>query len=126
MADLGPIGVAAGTGAVSCKFDIAAGWDITANPIRCHEISGTYRALPKREDWKIVSGVVTDAAGLPAARTVRAIDRANGVVLGTTTSDAVTGAYAIAVPVSSEIQRIVLDDDAGTLYNDLIDRVLLP
>lgn len=126
MADLGAIGVAAGPWAVSCRFDIALGWDITANPIRCYEISGAYRALPKREDWKIVSGVVTDAASNPVAREVRAIDRATGVVLGATTSDAVTGAYAIAVPVSSEIQRIVLDDDAGTLYNDLIDRVLLP
>lgn len=126
MADLGAIGGSFGDISFSCLFDVSAGWNITANPIRCHEINGAYRALPKREDWKIVSGVVTDAANNPVAREVRAIDRATGVVLGATTSDAVTGAYAIAVPVSSEIQRIVLDDDAGTLYNDLIDRVLLP
>lgn len=124
MADLGAIGVAAGLGAVACRFDIALGWDITANPIRCREITGAYRPVPKRENWKIVSGVVTDAASNPAAREVRAIDRATGAILGTTTSDAGTGAYAIAVPVASEVQVVFLDNAAGDVENDLILRTL--
>lgn len=36
------------------------------------------------------------------------------------------GQYSLATEYAGEVQRIVLDDDAGTLYNDLIDRVLLP
>jgi hypothetical protein len=35
------------------------------------------------------------------------------------------GSYAISTSYTGEIQRIVLDDTAGTLYNDLIDRVIL-
>jgi hypothetical protein len=38
-------------------------------------------------------------------------------------SDAGTGEFSLPAP-DEEVQRIVLDDDAGTLYNDLIDRVL--
>ena len=122
MAYLGAIGVVVEFGAVYVRYDIAAGWDITANPIRCYEINGAYQAIPKRENWKIVSGVVKDAADSPAAREVRAIDRASKVLLGTTTSDAVTGAYAIAVPVTSEVQVVFLDNAAGDVENDLILR----
>ena len=35
------------------------------------------------------------------------------------------GSYGITTAYTGEVQRIVLDDDAGTLYNDLIDRVVL-
>ena len=122
MANLGAIGVVVEFGAVYSRLDVAASWDITANPIRCYEINGAYQARPKREDWKLVSGVVKDAADSPAAREVRAIDRASKVLLGTTTSDAVTGAYAIAVPVTSEVQVVFLDNAAGDVENDLILR----
>ena len=41
-------------------------------------------------------------------------------------ADATTvGSYGITTAYTGEVQRIVLDDDAGTLYNDLIDRVVL-
>ncbi|HCE28492.1 MAG TPA: hypothetical protein DET46_06730 [Comamonadaceae bacterium] len=124
MANLGAIGVGVDFGAVFCLYDVAAGWNITTNPIRCYEINGAYRALPKRENWRIVSGIVTDATSNPAAREVRAIDRATGAILGTTTSDAGTGAYAIAVPVASEVQVVFLDNAAGDVENDLILRTL--
>lgn len=124
MANLGAIGVGVDFGAVHCLFDIALGWNIAANPIRCYEINGAYRALPKRENWKVVSGTVLDASGSPAAREVRAIDRATGGVLGVATSDAGTGAYAIAVPVASEVQVVFLDDVAGDVENDLILRTI--
>lgn len=122
MANLGAIGVGVDFGAVFCLYDIAASWNITTNPIRCYEINGAYRALPKRENWKIVSGIVTDVANNPAAREVRALDRASKVLVGTTTSDAVTGAYALAVPVASEVQVVFLDNAAGDVENDLILR----
>lgn len=35
------------------------------------------------------------------------------------------GSYGIATAYTGEVQRIVLDDDAGALYNDLIDRVIV-
>lgn len=70
-----------------------------------------------------VSGVISDDTSTPCARTVRAYHRATGQLIAETTSDATTGAYSIACP-PGEIQRIVLDDDAGTLYNDILDRVI--
>jgi hypothetical protein len=72
-----------------------------------------------------VSGTITDDTGEPCARTVRLYDRDTGAFIAETTSDASTGAYDFSDMVSdSEVQRIVLDDSAGTLYNDLIDRVI--
>ena len=76
-----------------------------------------------------VSGTITDDTGTPCARTVRLYDRATGAFIAETTSDASTGAYDFSgiftsVMVGEDVQRIVLDDSAGTLYNDLIDRVI--
>lgn len=34
------------------------------------------------------------------------------------------GSYRLVTPTLDEVQRIVLDDSGGTLYNDLIDRVI--
>ena len=73
-----------------------------------------------------ISGNVKDASGANAARTVRIYRRSDGMFIGSTTSDPSTGNYSFDSFYGGEIQRIVLDDDAGTLYNDLIDRVLLP
>jgi hypothetical protein len=70
-----------------------------------------------------VSGVVSDDAAAPAARVVRAYHRANGQFIAETTSDPTTGFYELLCP-PGEIQRVVMDDDAGTLYNDIIDRVI--
>ena len=73
-----------------------------------------------------ISGNVKDASGANAARTVRIYRRSDGMFIGSTTSDPSTGNYSFDSFYGGEMQRIVLDDDAGTLYNDLIDRVLLP
>ena len=73
-----------------------------------------------------ISGNVKDASGANAARTVRIYRRSDGMYVGSTTSDSSTGNYSFDSFYGGEMQRIVLDDDAGTLYNDLIDRVLLP
>lgn len=70
-----------------------------------------------------VSGVIRDDTGTPCARTVRAYDRATGALLSSTTSNAATGAYTLSTG-AGEVQRVVLDDAGGTLYNDLIDRVM--
>lgn len=72
---------------------------------------------------KTVSGFIYDDTNAVTARTVRVYARAGGRLVGEIVSDAGTGAYELGCP-DEEVQRIVLDDDSGTLYNDLIDRVL--
>jgi hypothetical protein len=72
---------------------------------------------------KLVEGVIYDDTNAVCARVVRVYSRADGRLVGEMTSDAGTGEYSLAAP-DEEVQRLVLDDDAGTLYNDLIDRVL--
>lgn len=72
---------------------------------------------------KAISGNVYDDTGAGCVRTVRVYSRATGQLLGTTMSAAGTGAFSLAVPVG-EVQRVVLDDDGGTLYNDILDRVM--
>ena len=71
-----------------------------------------------------VEGVIRDDAGALCARTVRLMRRDTGAVVASTVSDATTGAYRLATPTLDEVCRIVHDDSAGTLYNDLIDRVI--
>lgn len=102
MADLGSIGRDA---------------EITMVAVRLIDVA----ALPQLT--KTVSGVIYDDTNTECARTVRLYARGGGRLLGETTSDAGTGEYELAAP-DEEVQRVVLDDDSGTLYNDLIDRVL--
>ncbi len=71
-----------------------------------------------------VSGTVRDDTGALCARTVRIYRRDTGALIGSTTSDASLGTYTINCPTLDEVQRIVLDDSGGTLYNDIIDRVI--
>ena len=70
-----------------------------------------------------VSGIVYDQAGAPCARVVRAHRRSDGFLLVSTVSNAITGAYSLAC-TTDEVYRVVLDDAAGTLLNDLVDRVI--
>jgi hypothetical protein len=72
-----------------------------------------------------VSGVVKDASGANAARTVRAYRRDTGAKVAEVTSDGSTGAYSLYTPTLDEVNLIVLDNaTSGTYYNDLIDRVI--
>lgn len=71
-----------------------------------------------------ISGKVTDDTAAATARTVRAYRRSDGVLQGSATSDAATGNYTVQVPTNDECSLIVLDDAAGTVYNDLIARVI--
>lgn len=71
-----------------------------------------------------VSGTIRDGSGAACARTVHLIDRASGAFVGSTTSNATTGAYLIKTASTNEVCRIVLDDAGGILQNDLIDRVI--
>lgn len=72
----------------------------------------------------IVSGKVVDFNANPVARTLRVYRRDTGELIGSGTSSAVTGEYAIAVAHTEEVQVVMLDDAAGTLENDKILRVI--
>jgi len=102
MADLGSVGASAEIELVAVSLiEISAALSLT----------------------KTVSGVIKDDTDAVTARTVRLYARSSGRLVGGVVSDAGTGEYELAAP-DEEVQRLVLDDDAGTLYNDLIDRVL--
>lgn len=68
-----------------------------------------------------VSGMVQQEGGA-ASRTVRLYRRDTGALLGSTTSNATTGAYSFTTAFNGEVQVVCLDDAAGTTYNDLIAR----
>lgn len=72
---------------------------------------------------KGVSGIVKNDLDAVCDRTVRLYRRSDGNLIGSTISDAGAGTYSLSAP-NEEVQRIVLDDAAGTMHNDLIDRVL--
>lgn len=109
---------------VAATLDIWAAKNITLNPIRTQGQLVRYLEDPLPQDWKTFSGTVLDASNNPVARTVRVVRRSDGYELGETTSSAVTGAWSITLPATSEVQIICLDDAAGTLENDLVHRVM--
>lgn len=71
-----------------------------------------------------ISGTVTDDTGAPAKRIVRAYLRESGELICERESDESTGFYRLPLEIDGEMNRVVLDDDAGTVYNDLIARVV--
>lgn len=73
---------------------------------------------------KEVQGVIRDDTHTPVQRTVRLYRRSTGALLASVTSgaDGSFGPFSFASQV--EVQRVALDDAAGALYNDLIDRVI--
>jgi hypothetical protein len=108
------------TGKVAGSLDEVAvyNYPLTAAQILRHYNSGL-------DQLNSVLGTITDDTGTPCARTIGLLRRDNFDLLGTATSDASTGAYAISdLDYDGECIRIVLDDSDGTLYNDLIDRII--
>lgn len=74
---------------------------------------------PATTPHKTISGTVTGDTGSGAARTVHAIRRDTGGLLATTTS-AADGTYSLKVSYSGLVDVVVLDDDAGVQYNDVV------
>ena len=66
-----------------------------------------------------LTGTVRDINNAPAARTVRAIRRSNGVITAQTVSDATTGNYRLKLsdPGPFDVQFMAAD---GELLNDII------
>lgn len=70
------------------------------------------------------SGVVRDASGAYASRTVRAMRRDTGMIVCETVSDPATGAWEIQSPYAVEHDVLCLDDAAGVTEFDLVQRVI--
>jgi hypothetical protein len=71
----------------------------------------------------LVSGTVLDRDGNPAARAVRIYNRDTGVLIGSVTSDAVTGQYSMTVNAADEFSVVAIADESA-IFNDQITRVL--
>jgi hypothetical protein len=72
-----------------------------------------------------ITGTITDSAGAPAARVVRAYRRDTGALLASTTSNGGTGAYRLYTPTLDEVTVLALDDQvSGTYFNDVAARVI--
>lgn len=69
-----------------------------------------------------VSGTILDINGNGVLRIVRVYRRDTGVLLGSATSNAITGAYAFSDAFAGEVNVVLLDDAAGTIENDQILR----
>lgn len=71
-----------------------------------------------------VSGTVKDSTGAVAARTVRAYRRDTGALVANTASD-VSGNYSFYTPTLDELTVMALDSaTTGTIFNDLVGRVI--
>jgi hypothetical protein len=128
MADLGQVGFTT-PGAESIPLNVWAATNITLTPVSVTVYgtdTGVGASLPLFQDWQTYSGAVLDGSGNPVVRTVRAYLRSTGALIGQTTSSAGTGTYSllVATALGDEVQIICLDDNAGTLENDLIHRAL--
>lgn len=67
-----------------------------------------------------ITGTVRDVDNNPAARTVRAYRRSDGLLVAQTTSDGVTGNYTIITPTSdTEAYDVQFVIESGELLNDL-------
>ena len=74
--------------------------------------------------WYIL-GTVKDSTTSPLARVVRAYNRASGMIMGSTISDAVTGAFKIEVPaMAADYYVVALDEEGGTQNAQIYDRVV--
>jgi hypothetical protein len=100
--------------------DIAVyNYPLTPDEVKAHYNIGVWSELPYS-----VYGIVYDDTASPCSRIVRLYNRNTGELISQTISDPTTGEYTFALSTQDELQRIVLDDESGTFYNDLIDRVI--
>lgn len=125
--DLGTIVVREFENSVTATYVNTPGsWDAALNQTYTYAFGGWPIRLPSdRSLWGSVSGVVTDASDNPVARTVRVINRASGEMIAETVSDPTSGEYSVLAPLVGEVQAVCLDDQAGTLENDLILRTIV-
>jgi hypothetical protein len=101
--------------------DIAVyNYPLTPDEVKAHYEAGLWSAVPPFN----IAGVIYDDTGAPCQRIVRVYNRATGALILETTSDPITGVYQVNTTIGEEVQRVVLDDSAGQIYNDIIDRIL--
>lgn len=112
-----------GVGSAICMVGRMAGLAVFPTALSVARLAAHTKIL----NPTVVTGVVRDAAGALAARSVRINRRDTGDLIGSGTSNAGTGVYSIPVAYAGEVQRVVVDNaSSGTIRNDLIDRLVLP
>lgn len=106
------------TGIEALMSSSATSFDIEA--LHISDVPGTTEA-----SWNQVTGVIRDENDAVAARDVALFHRARKIFGGSTTSDGGNGTYTVYTPFGGEHNIVVYDDAVtGTIYNELIERVI--
>lgn len=95
---------------------------LSAYPFACGYAEQVLAVYVVANPVAYISGTVRDSAGAFTSRTVRAYRRDTGALIGSAVSDAATGAYSIGTTHTGEHTVVCLDNDGGTLENDLVHR----
>ena len=111
MADLGTIGYDVKGEAIPVVFPVAGSNDVSVNPRGAIDIGVQVLAMPFKQNWKTLSGIVT-LDGNPAARTVYAIHRSKKVLHATGVS-AADGSFSLKVPYVGEHYTVFAEGNSG-------------
>ena len=111
MADLGAIGTDIKGESIPVVFPTGGSTDASVQPRGAVDIGTQVWALPFRQYWKTLSGVVT-LDGNPASRTVYAIHR-NTKILHATTVSSGAGTFAMFVPFAGEQYTVFAEGASG-------------
>lgn len=85
------------------------------------DISSTYQF--KTAVAKSLSGLVVGANGNAESSIIRAYRRSDGILIGSTISDTITGEYSIDIYEDSECYLVCLDDSGSGLNALIMDRI---
>lgn len=121
MADYGAVGAAI-EGAILLAMPTGLSNDVSINPRGGVDIGTQVYALPFKQNWKTLSGIVT-LDGNPAARTVYAIHRSKKVLHATDVS-AADGSFSLKVPYVGEYYTVFAEGNSGE--NAVVADFVLP
>ena len=111
MADLGAIGSDIHGEAIPVVFPTGGSTDASVQPRGTVDIGTQVVALPFRQNWKTLSGIVT-SDGNPASRTVYAIHRSTKVLHATGASNG-AGVFSLKVPFAGDHYTIFAEGVSG-------------
>lgn len=117
MADLGTIGRKT-RASIMVPMPSAGALNITNNPV-----TGSLgnKAIPKREDWKSLSGIIRNKFLEPVSRSFSVMRRADSVEVarGTSASD---GTFSVKVPAADPVFIVAFDTNGDNAI--IVDNVV--